>query len=156
MRIFLTYFLFFVLYILGSRIIFIPAGMAMGIGKHAILAIVFALDLVQIPIFYYIYEKGTEKIKILNFLYSKLPTKESVNSSGLMKFAKSLGGFGIVLIAAMPAFGGGMWTSVLVAHLLKLEKKLSIFLLALGSLLGCLGIVYGFEGIRQLIGLWKF
>ena len=146
---------FFLLYIFGSRAIFIPAGIAMGIERHLVLLVVFCLDILQIPLYYYIYEKGTTKIKFLNFFYSRLPTMEKVSSSSLMKFARSMGGFGVVFVAAMPAFGGGMWSSVLMAHLLRIEKKRSVYLLALGSLIGCLMVFYGIEGAIYLFRLVK-
>jgi len=56
-------------------------------------------------------------------------------------------------VAAMPAFGGGMWTSILMAYFLKIDRRKSVLLLALGSLIGCLIVVFGFDG---LIHLFKF
>ncbi|OIN97539.1 hypothetical protein AUJ66_02920 [Candidatus Desantisbacteria bacterium CG1_02_38_46] len=140
MRVPVTYGLFLLLYIFGSRIIFIPAGMAFGVGKYVILFLVFFLDILQIPFYFYIYEKGASKIKFLS----------KMESSKLLKFAQSLGSFGVVLVAAMPAFGGGMWSSVLISFLLGLDRKKSILLLALGSLLGCMGVVFGIDGLIHL------
>ena len=153
MRIFLNYLLFFLLYIVGSRILFIPAGISLGMGKYVVLSVVFLLDILQIPLYFYIYEKGTSKIKFLSFLYSRLPSKERAQSSPLLKFARRFGAFGVVFVAAMPAFGGGMWASILMAYLLQLDRRRSIVLLALGSLIGCLLVVFGFDG---LLHLFKF
>lgn len=146
-----SYGLFLLLYIFGSRIVFIPAGMALGMGKYVILFTVFLLDVLQIPLYFYIYEKGTSKIKFLSYLFSKLPSKEKVENYRFLKFARSLGGFGVVLVAAMPSFGGGMWSSVLLSFLLGLDRKKSILLLALGSLLGCIIVIYGLEGLIDLL-----
>jgi len=148
-----TFLIFSLLYIVGSRIVFIPAGMALGIGKYVVLVVVFLLDILQIPFFFFLYEKGAIKIKFLSGLYAKLPTKEQMERSGLLKFARSLGSFGVVLTAAIPAFGGGMWTAVLISYILKIDRKKSIVLLAIGSLIGCLLVVYGFEGILGLFGI---
>ena len=153
MKAFVTFLLFLAFYVVGSRIVFVPAGMALGIGKYVILVIVFFLDLIQIPFYFYIYEKGASKIKFLSAILEKLPKKEDMERSGLLKFAKSLGSFGVVFVAAMPAFGGGMWTAVFISFLLGIERKKSIILLAIGSLIGCLIIVYGFEGILHLLGI---
>ena len=150
-----TYGLFLLLYIFGSRIIFIPAGMAFGIGKYVILFLVFFLDILQIPLYFYIYEKGTSKIKFLSYLFSKLPSKEKMKNSGLLRFARSLGSFGVVFVAAMPAFGGGMWSSVLISFLLEFDRRKSILLLILGSFLGCVLVVYGIDGLIHLCGLIK-
>jgi uncharacterized membrane protein len=155
MRVPVTYGLFLLLYIAGSRIIFIPAGMALGIGKYAILFIVFFLDILQIPLFFYIYEKGTSDIKILSYLYSKFPSKEKMENSKLLKFAHSLGSFGVVLVAAIPAFGGGMWSSVLISFLLGLDRRKSFALLALGSFIGCAFVVFGIDGLAHLFGLMR-
>lgn len=151
----IKYSAFFLLYVFGSRVLFIPAGITMGIGKYVIFCLVFCLDMLQIPLYFYLYEKGTSRIRFLNFLYSRMPTKQKLESSRLMRFAESLGSFGVVLVAAMPAFGGGMWTSVLMAYLLGIERKRSILLLALGSFLGCVVVIYGFEGILHLFDLLK-
>jgi len=155
MRVPVTYGLFLLLYIIGSRIIFIPAGMALGIGKYVILFLVFLLDILQIPLYFYIYEKGTSKIKFLSYFYSRLPSRETMEKSRLMKFARSLGSFGVVFVAAMPAFGGGMWSSVLISFLLGFDRKKSIFLLTLGSFLGCILVVFGIDGLIHLFGLIK-
>ncbi|OIO02817.1 hypothetical protein COY52_11930 [Candidatus Desantisbacteria bacterium CG_4_10_14_0_8_um_filter_48_22] len=153
MRIFLNYLLFFLLYVVGSRILFIPAGISLGMGKYVVLSVVFIFDILQIPLYFYIYDKGTSRIKFLSFLYSKMPSKERMLNSPLLKFAERLGAFGVVFVAAMPAFGGGMWTSILMAYFLKIDRRKSVLLLALGSLIGCLIVVFGFDG---LIHLFKF
>ena len=145
MRVPVTYGLLLFLYILGSRIIFIPAGMAIGIGKYVILFLVFFLDMLQIPLYFYIYEKGASKLKFLS----------KMENSRFLKFARSLGSFGVVLVAAMPAFGGGMWSSVLISFLLGLDRRKSILLLALGSFLGCVLVIYGIDGLIHLFGLIK-
>lgn len=153
MRVPFSYILFLLLYIVCSRIVFIPAGMVLGVGKYVILFLVFFLDVLQIPFYFYIYEKGTSKIKFLSYLYSKLPSKGKMENSGLLKFARSLGSFGVVLVAAMPLFGGGMWSSVLISFLLGLDRRKSIILLALGSFLGCVLVVYGLDGLIHLFKL---
>jgi len=156
MRIILNYILFFLLYIFGSRIIFIPAGISLGINKYIVFFIVFGLDILQIPFYFYLYEKGTSKIKFLSYIYSRLPSMEEKKNSGLLKFASRLGKCGVVFVAAMPAFGGGMWTSVLMAYLLHIERRQSVILLALGSFIGCAIVVYGFDSLIHLLRFSSF
>ena len=45
------------------------------------------------------------------------------SKSLLGKWAAPLGGFGVMLVAAMPTLGGGMWTATFVAYGLRLERR---------------------------------
>ena len=56
-----------------------PVGIALGINRYFVFGLVFGLDLLQIPLFYYILRYGTERIRWLSFLNNKLPTKEKIN-----------------------------------------------------------------------------
>jgi len=123
-----------------------PVGIALGINRYLVFGLVFGLDLLQIPLFYYIFRYGTERIRWLSFLNNKLPTQEKINKSFLGRIMQSLGNVGIIIITALPSFGG-MASAVFIAFTLRLDYRKSLIYLALGSLLGCLLVFGGTEGI---------
>jgi uncharacterized membrane protein len=150
-----------VAHIFGNRLISVPVGMAL-FGKWyiAVILLVF-MDIIQVPFFYYFYESPHKMEfirKILGTIRSifigltrHIRIKQERNiHAGLLKRARSFGQPGVVLITAMPFLGGGMWSGVLLSHLLKIEKRTSYFLLACGSLLGCTFLALGFGGIKFL------
>ncbi|MDI6782830.1 MAG: small multi-drug export protein [bacterium] len=138
MKILISYIVAFLLYVFFSRAVSIPAALALHIPTIIVFLAIFGLDLLQIPLFFRLYEKGFTKIPSLNILMKRLPTEEKFEKSKLRKFAQSLGGTGVLFIAATPTFGGGMWTAVLFAHFLKLSRKQSYILLAAGSFISCI------------------
>jgi uncharacterized membrane protein len=151
MKILISYLMALLLYIFFSRAVSIPAALALQIHTGVVFFSVFGLDLLQIPLFFRLYEKGFPKIPLLNLLTKRLPTAEQFEKSKLRKFTQSLGGIGVVLVAAMPTFGGGMWTAVLFAHILKLTRKQSYFFLATGSFISCVIFTLGIGFIFKLL-----
>lgn len=137
---------FFLSYLLFSRAVSMPVGIALGINRYFVFGLVFGLDLLQIPLFYYIFRYGTERIRWLSFLNNKLPTQEKINKSFLGRIMQSLGNAGIIIIAFLPSFGG-MASAVFIAFTLRLNYRRSLIYLAVGSLLGCLLVFGGTEGI---------
>lgn len=139
--------IFLMFYIVGSRILSVPEALILHFPRFIVFLMVFCLDLLQIPMFYYIYIKGLPQIKFLKILFSKLPTPEKFQKSRLGKTAQYFGSVGVIFIAFLPSFGGGIWTSVLFAHILRLDYRHSFLFIAIGSLLGCWAVVYGFDAI---------
>ena len=143
--------LFFISYILSSRIISVPVALALGFPHYIVLPMVLALDLLQIPLFHHIFTKGAPQIWIVQKFMSKLPSKESIENSRLGKMTQHLGGLGIAFISAAPSFGGGIWSAVLIAQVLKLDYKKQWVYISLGSLVGCLAMVYGYQALFNFI-----
>lgn len=148
---------------LASRLISIPIAVAMFVKWYIAVIFIFAMDVVQIPLFYYLYERP-QKIKFItarlrlwrrrmdHVFKKKRIIREDRNWQALvLKRAQRFGQWGILLVSAMPSLGGGMWTGVLLAHLLKMDKKRSYLLLAAGSLTSCLVLALGFGGIKTLV-----
>ena len=150
-------------HIFASRLISIPVAVALFIKWYIAVIFIFIMDLAQVPLFYYVYE-SPQKIKYLmarlrlwRMRLQRLYKRETITRRDrnwqalLLKRAQRLGQWGVVFVSAMPSLGGGMWSGVLLAHLLKLNKKRSYLLLAAGSLISCLVLALGFGGIKALI-----
>jgi uncharacterized membrane protein len=143
--------IFLISYILSSRIISVPVALALGFPHYIVLPMVLALDLLQIPLFHHIFTKGAPQIWIIRKFLSKLPSEESIENSRLGKMAQHLGGLGIAFISAAPSFGGGIWSAVLIAQVLKLDYKKQWFYITGGSIIGCLAMVYGYQALFNFI-----
>jgi uncharacterized membrane protein len=150
-------------HIIASRLISIPVAVALFVKWYIAVIFIFAMDVVQIPLYYYIYE-SPKKIKFImvrlrlwrrrigRFAKKVNVTRGDRNwQAMLLKRAQRLGRLGVMFVAAMPSLGGGMWSGVLLAHLLKLDKKRSYLLLSAGSLISCLVLALGFGGIKTII-----
>ncbi len=114
--------------------------------KIFVFGLIFVLDLLQVPIYYYIFIYGADKIKFLSFINNKLPTQEKISKSLLGRIMKSLGNVGIIVITALPSFGG-MASAVFIAFTLRMDYRKSLIYLAIGSFLGCILVFGGTEGI---------
>ena len=137
---------FFLSYVFLNRAVSMPVGIALGINKYLVFGLIFVLDLLQIPLYYYIFRYGTKKMRLLSFLNDKLPTQEKINKSFLGRIMQSLGNLGIIIVAALPSFGG-MASAVFLAFTLRLNSRRGLIYLAVGSFLGCLVVFGGTEGI---------
>lgn len=145
----------------GNRFISIPVGVAL-FGKWYIVVILIVLmDVIQAPFYYYIYESPHKmefiliQLKRIRTSFTRITRRIRIREernihARLLKRARSFGQWGVVFITAMPFLGGGMWSGVLLSHLLKIEKKKSYFLLTSGSLIGCIFLALGFGGIKVL------
>ena len=65
--------------------------------------------------------------------------------------AQRWGQFGVIFIAAIPFVGGGIWSGVLLARLLKLNKLRAAMLLIIGSIISCVVLSVGFYGLKSYI-----
>ncbi len=106
--------------VIGNRIFSIFVGLLLKVPVSGLLAVVLGLDVLQIPLYYWIYEHGT----VLAARWPKL-------ARGLERLQRlrpraawvhSMGAFGVFVIAVLPGFGGGIWSAVLLAHSLKMRK----------------------------------
>jgi len=155
--------LLIITHIFASRLISIPVAVALFVKWYIAVAFIFIMDLAQVPIFYYLYESPQKikfimirlrlwRIRLRRIYKKKRITRGDRNWQALLlKRSHRFGQWGVIFVTAMPSLGGGMWSGVLLAHLLKLDKRKSYLLLAAGSLLSCLVLALGFGGIKALI-----
>ncbi|HOP09854.1 MAG TPA: small multi-drug export protein [Candidatus Methanofastidiosa archaeon] len=141
---------FFFIHIGLGRKISIPYAIALGITDWNVLIFAFILDVLQIPLFMYIYTH-TSNIAIIKRFKARIEGKSTkMEGSRILVWAKNLGKAGTLLLAAMPFQGGGMWSGVLLAYILKLENRQMYPLLSAGSLIGCSIMAFGTSFILSL------
>ncbi|MFH1283291.1 MAG: small multi-drug export protein [bacterium] len=142
-----NYLSFLLLAFTGKRIISIPAGIAFKLNNLFILSVVVLVDVIQIPLFYYLYEKGVKKVKYLRWLSEYLPSEKKLENTLLGKIAHHLSAWGMLIISAWPIFGGGIWTAVLFGKVFHATRLKSYLMIIGGSLLGSLILLAGTESL---------
>ncbi len=108
----------------------IPVGIALNLPSFYIFALVFALDLLQIPIFLLMFSRFDKSIKNFRFF---------PDTNKVTRFSK-YGKWGVFLLVALPIQGGGMWSGALLAQLSGMDKKRATVFLIIGSVTGCISL----------------
>jgi hypothetical protein len=136
--------------IISNRIFAILLGLVFRVPATWLLPTVILLDLAQIPLFYWLYENSG---KVLARLPARIRPwlNRDWNAGRLGRWTASLGGLGVFLIAALPTFGGGMWSAVFLAYGLRLKKAVSYGLIALGSIASYLVLFYVLDTLVRTV-----
>jgi uncharacterized membrane protein len=127
--------------LLGNRIVAVLAGLWFHMHPLLLLSQLLLLDVIQIPLYYWLYENGAQVMEHLQRWFQNWLNKDkSVTLMGPK--ARSWGGLGVMLVAALPTFGGGMWSAIFLAYGLGLRKRYSYLWLTAGSFLSYLVIYW--------------
>jgi uncharacterized membrane protein len=118
--------------IVGNRIFAVLAGLWLRVPGAGLLTLLLVLDVVQIPFYYWLYENGSAALERLPASLRGWFSKDW-SGSFLGKWTASLGGLGVMMVAAMPTLGGGMWSATFLAYGLGLRKRFGYLWMMLGS-----------------------
>jgi len=141
---------FFFMHIGLGRKISIPYAIALGANEYFVLMLAIVLDLIQIPVFSHLYAH-TSRIGLVNRIKERIERRsENMEDSKMVNWAKKLGKIGTIALTAMPFQGGGMWSGVLLASILKLQRWQKYVLLSMGSALGCSIMAFGTSAVISL------
>jgi len=127
--------------LVGNRIIAVLAGLWFRVPTSVLLTLLIAIDLIQIPIYYWLYENGTGVL-------SRLPSgigrwfQRDMSTTYMGRWTAHLGGLGVMCVAALPTFGGGMWTATFLAYGLKIRKPAGYAWMILGSVVSYAAIYW--------------
>ncbi|MBN2255245.1 MAG: small multi-drug export protein [Deltaproteobacteria bacterium] len=145
---------FIPLYILGGRPVAVLSAQLLGHTALFIVPVVVMLDILQIPMFYYLYGALSDRL-LVRKLSERAGNKErKLRESGFFRWMQVMGAPGVVAITLLPMKGCGMWSGVLLSKLLRYPKPYSYFLLILGSVLGCAVLLGIGEFILTLWGMF--
>src|SRR5262249_30873657 len=95
--------------------------------------LVIFIDVVQIPFYYHLYEQGSDFLEKSTMFRKWM--KRDWSSWAFGKLAMRLGGLGVLFVAALPTFGGGMWSATFIAYGLGLQRRAGYAWMILGSVL---------------------
>jgi len=106
--------------VLGKKVSIIY-GLGIGLPLLVVISLVFIWEFLQIPIFYFIFDKASIKIKFLERFKNRMI--ERTKKQKIFIKLKKYGLVGVALLAIYPFIGGGTLSSVLLANILRLNKK---------------------------------
>ena len=156
----------FLTHIFLGRFFSIPYTLAIFHKWYLAVCMVWSIDIMIVPFYFRLFDKvissrtfvARERILIrrLRRGVEKLTKKKIFRGerklhSRILRRAQRWGQFGVILVAALPFVGGGIWSGVLLARFLKLKVAKGHFLICLGSVLGASFISLGIHGIKELI-----
>ena len=119
--------------ILTNRILAVGVGLWLRVPAALLLGLLIVLDVIQIPFFYRLYDHGVSLLDDVPTIRNLI--KRDWSGSTIGKWAMPLGGLGVMLVAALPTFGGGIWSATFLAYGLRLSRRVGYAWLVLGSVL---------------------
>ncbi|OGS45528.1 MAG: hypothetical protein A2539_10205 [Elusimicrobia bacterium RIFOXYD2_FULL_34_15] len=143
-------FLINLLHYFFNRFLVVPISIIAGIGWWGAFLIALAGDIIQMFLYFYILEGAGVNKKIGKLISKRFPTQDEVEKTNVVKKVRRMGYLGITILAALPVYVGGMYSAVLVSHLMHLNRKKSYIFLSIGSMIGSAILVIG------LNVLWNF
>ena len=129
----------------------IPVGIALVGSWVTVFWYVMVIELVQIPLFYYLLGPVAQHLPLVQRLKKKFaPQKTKIENSRFFQKAQRFGAWGVFLVVAMPAGTGGVLGGILLARILRLELGKSLTAVLSGIITCNLFLVLGTQGFRQL------
>ncbi len=121
-----------VIALIGNRIVAVFVGVWLHLPTQLLLPLLISLDLIQIPLYYWLYENSATVLARLPSRVGRWFARDRT-SSFMGRWTSSLGGLGVMIVAALPTFGGGIWTATFLAYGLKMRKGIGYAWMTLGS-----------------------
>ena len=135
--------------IIANRVLAVALGLWLRIPPVLMLGLLILLDAVQIPFFYRLYDHGfsfLDGIPAVKNFFSR-----DWSDTRLARWTMPLGGPGVMLVAAMPTFGGGIWLASFFAYALRLGRRAGFAWILLGSLLSYMALYWVLEALIRTI-----
>ncbi|MFH1540402.1 MAG: small multi-drug export protein [Elusimicrobiota bacterium] len=134
-----------------NRFFVIPFGLVAGFGWWGVFAIAVGGDIVQMFLYFYLLEGSGVNKKLGKIISKRFPSQEKVEKTKMVKKVRRLGYLGIIILAALPVYFGGMYSAVLISHLLHLNRKKSYIYLTIGAIVGAAILTIGIGVLWNLI-----
>jgi uncharacterized membrane protein len=156
----------FLTHICLGRFFSVPYTLALFNKWYLSVCIISSIDMITVPFYFRLFDKVITSrgfvvrerllIRRLRRVIEKVTKKkifrrERKLHSRILVRAQKWGQFGVIIVAALPFVGGGIWSGVLLSRFLKLKIAKGHLLIWLGSILGASFISLGIQGIRELI-----
>jgi hypothetical protein len=133
-----------------NRFIVVPVGFIIGFGWYGAFIVAFAVDMCQMFAYFYFLEGAGVNRKVGHIITKWFPSQNKVEQTRTVIKLRRMGYVGIMILAALPVYFGGMYSAVLVSHLMHLKRKKSYVFLTIGSVIGSAIITLGFKAAWEL------
>jgi uncharacterized membrane protein len=146
---------FFIVHMSVGRTVSVLTGvMLLRISPLPLMGYALIGDLLNIPFFVALYEgirKSVRRSKRIGCWLDR--NREKRQQGGLYGRLAKLGPCGVIVLAALPMYGCGMWSSILLAWSMNMKPVRGTVYLAAGSVVGSIVALALAIGIRELIRL---
>lgn len=129
------------LYVVSNRLVAIPGGIYLGLPSFAVATATFALDVAQIAIYDWIFHHGGRMLRAMRGLHA---TEEKISHA---HWLTKYGHAGVGILSAIPTFGGGIWSAVLLARHFRMKPAEKYAWIAAGSFAGVLAVLGPAKGV---------
>jgi len=143
--------LFNLLHYVINRFFLIPLALIAHLGWWGAYAVAVLGDIMQMFVYFYILEGAGVNNRLGKLISKRFPSQESIEKTNVVKKVKRFGYLGITVLAALPIYFGGMYSAVLVSHLMRLHRKKSYIFLTIGSMIGSAVLVLGISFLWDLM-----
>jgi uncharacterized membrane protein len=125
---------FFVFF--ANHLVNIPLAKFIGVGKYAAFCIAIVTDVIQLTVYYNVLNH-TPLASRFKMHIDKQMIDEYRKPRLIERLPRHWGYIGVMLLALLPIYFGGLFVSMFTAHLLRLNKRKSVAFIAVGSIVGC-------------------
>ena len=141
---------FFLAYVLGNRLVAIPLGIVLGLPAPLVAGASILADLIQIALFDRIYHHGGRWLAFRRGADPSEPAKPKRPAAWIAHMGRA----GVAVLAALPTFGGGVWSAVLLARSFRMSLPEKFAYIGGGALAGTLLVVAPSEGLIHFMRGW--
>jgi len=138
--------------LIGNRILALLVGFWLKVPSLWLLAVLLTIDAVQIPFYYWLYSQGAKGLQRLPAALRRLFSRAASTPIGAWILAG--GRWGVFAVAALPAFGGGIWTATLMAYNLGIPRRYGALWMIAASALSYLTLWSLGEGVLKMMHGW--
>ena len=138
--------------VIGNRILALLVGFWLKVPAVWLLFVLITIDALQIPFYYWLYSQGAKGMDRLPKLLHRF--FNTVSDTAFVRWLSTSGKWRVMIIAALPAFGGGIWTATLVAYNTGLPRRSGALWMLFGSATSYLLLWSMGEGALRLMQHW--
>ena len=122
--------------VLANHLVNIPLSLFIGLGKYVAFCIALVMDCVQLVIFYSVLNH-TKLARKFNWHLDKKLVEGYKKPSFFVRMPRPWAYMGVSFLSLLPIYFGGLFAAVFTAHLLKLNRRKSLTVIGIGSVIGC-------------------
>jgi uncharacterized membrane protein len=142
---------FFAVHLTVGRTFSLLTGLWIGLPPLALVGLAWIGDMLNIPFFVTIYELAHRGLRLSPTIARWLDrSRAHLERRGIYTRFARMGAIGVVLIAATPLWGCGMWSAILLAWSMRMKRLPGSLLLTAGSLIGSAIVLSLATGARLL------
>lgn len=144
--------LFFAVHLTVGRTFSLIVGFLAGIPPLALIGLAWIGDMLNIPFFVTIYELGHRGLRLSPWIARKFDRgREYLERRRFYQKFRAMGALGVIVIAAIPLWGCGMWSAIFLAWSMKMNRLPGTLYLSMGSVIGSTVVLTLLLGIDMVL-----